>query len=422
MKLLHAEALRMADHIRPGDQIMWGQVCGEPQTLTEALVAQRAEIGKVSVFLGAGFSRTLQPEHADFIALRGIGAVGTHRRLTKAGVLDVVPTHISQMDRSIRSGTIRCDVALVQVSPANEKGEHSYGLIGDYVRAMVESARVVIAEINAQVPWVNCDAPLTAEDIDFAIETDRPLIEVPPAEASATDEAIAAFIEPLIPDRATLQVGIGGVPEAIMKLLTGRSGLGIHSGMIGESVVDLIEAGAVTNEHKEIDRGVMVTGALLGTERLYRFCERNPAIRMAPTSYTHSMAVLAKLSRFISMNSALEVDITGQVNAEAIGADYLGAVGGQVDYVRAANVSEGGRSIIALRGTAQDGKVSRIVPALSGPVTTARADVDMIVTEFGVAELRGLSLRERIRAMAAIAAPQFREDLERQAHRLVKNT
>lgn len=420
MKFLDAASIRLADHIRPGDTIMWGQVCGEPQTLTEALVAQRAEIGKVSVFLGAGFSRTLLPEHTDFISLRGIGAVGTHRRLTKAGVLDVVPIHISQMDRAIRSGVLKCDVALIQVSPPNERGEYSPGLIGDYVHAMVESARVVIAEINAQVPWVNCDTPLTSEAIDFAIRTDRPLIEVPSAEITELDEAIAGFVEPVIPDRATLQVGIGGVPEAIMKLLTGRKGLGIHSGMIGESVVDLIESGAVTNEYKEIDRGVTITGALLGTGRLYRYCERNPAIRLAPTSYTHDVSVLSQLSRFISMNSALEVDITGQVNAEAIGANYLGAVGGQVDYVRAANLSTGGRSIIALRATAQGGEISRIVSSLSGPVTTARADVDIVVTEFGAAELRGLSLRERVGAMVNIAAPQFREELEREAHRFIK--
>ena len=333
----------------------------------------------------------------------------------------MVPIHISQVERAIRTGVVACDVALVQVSPANERGEHSFGLIGDYVRTMVDKARVVIAEINAQVPWVPCDAPLTGDDIDYAIETDRPLIEVPPAEVTVIDTSIAGFVEAFIPERATLQVGFGGVPEAVMKLLVGRRGLGIHSGIIGESIVDLIEAGAVTNEHKEIDAGVTVTGSLLGTNRLYRFCENNPAIRLAPISHTHDAAALAKLSRFISMNSALEVDITGQVNAEAIGADYFGAVGGQVDYVRAANNSEGGRSIIALRSTAQGGEATRVVGALSGPVTTARADVDIVVTEHGAAELRGRALRERIAAMVAIADPRFREDLARQAHRFVKD-
>ena len=420
MKRLDAATLRMADFVRAGDTVMWGQVCGEPQTLTEALVAQRAEIGRFSLFLGSGFSRTLKPEHADLIQIRAVGAVGTHRKLAQAGVLEVVPIHVSQIERAIRSGTIACDVALVQVSPANERGEHSLGLIGDYIRAMVEKARIVIAEINTQVPWVLCQAPLTADDIDYAIETDRPLIEVPPAEITPLDSSIAGFVEPFIPERATLQMGIGGVPEAVMKLLVGRRGLGIHSGMIGESVVDLIESGSVTNEHKEIDRGVTVTGALLGTRRLYRFCDRNAAVRLVPISHTHDTAALAKLSRFISMNSALEVDITGQVNAEAIGSDYVGAVGGQVDYVRAANNSEGGRSIIALRATAQEGRTSRVVGALSGPVTTARADVDVVVTEHGSAELRGKSLRERIVAMVAIADPRFREDLEREAHRFVK--
>lgn len=421
MEILDLASLRLVDYVRRGDTVMWGQVCGEPQTLTETLVAQRGEIGSFSIFLGAGFSNTLQPAHSDHIEMRGLGAVGTHRRLTKKGVLQVIPVHISHVERLIRSGVFKCDVAFVQVSPANEKGEHSFGLIGDYVRTMVDRARIVFAEINAQVPFVPCDSPLTSDDIDVAIETNRPLIEVESAPITDMDSIIAGHVEPYIPDHATLQVGIGGVPEAIMRLLAGRRGLGIHSGMIGESVVDLIEAGAVTNEHKEIDTGVTVTGALLGTRRLYWFCNNNQTIRLAPISHTHDPSVLSRLSRLISINSALEVDITGQVNAEAIGADYLGAVGGQVDYVRAASLSPGGRSIIALPATARGGEASRIVGTLAGPVTTGRADVDIIVTEFGAAELRGLSLRERIRSMISIAAPQFREDLERQSYRFLKS-
>ncbi|RYZ04631.1 MAG: hypothetical protein EOO24_12915, partial [Comamonadaceae bacterium] len=221
----------------------------------------------------------------------------------------------------------------------------------------------------------------------------------------------------LIPDRSTLQMGIGGVPEAVFAMLTDRRELGIHSGMIGDSAMDLIEAGAVTNTHKGLDDGLTVTGAIFGTQRLYRFVHQNPALRLMPTSHTHAAATLSRVKRLVSINSALEVDLTGQVNAEAIGRDHIGAVGGQVDFVRGAAMSEGGVSIIALPATGKGG-ASRIVADLSGPVTTARSDVDVIATEHGIARLRGLSIGQRVRALAAIAAPEHRDGLLAQAQQL----
>jgi acyl-CoA hydrolase len=209
-------------------------------------------------------------------------------------------------------------------------------------------------------------------------------------------------------------VGIGAVPEAIVAMLSDRRDLGVHSGMIGDSVADLMERGVITNAHKSLDAGVTISGVLFGTQRLYRFADRNPQIRLCPTSYTHSMATLSRVRALVSINSALEVDLTGQVNAEAIGTEYIGAVGGQVDFVRAAAQSEGGVSIIALPSTGKKGD-SKIVSRLSGPVTTARSDVDVIATEHGAARLRGMSLPERIRAMVAIAPPQHRETLMREA-------
>src|SRR5690606_24914112 len=235
------------------------------------------------------------------------------------------------------------------------------------------------------------------------------------------DRAISKFAQAYIPDRATLQVGIGSVPEAVMSDLRGRRDLGIHSGMLGDSVVDLVEAGAISNAYKEVDPGITITGALIGTRRLYDFCHRNTTVRMHPLSYTHNFSVLSKLSRFISLNSAVEVDLSGQVNAESAGGQYVGAVGGQVDYVRAASASPGGRSIIALPSTAQNGAVSRIVAQLSGPVTTARSDVDVIITEYGAADLRGKTLSQRARALIEIAHPAHRETLDRAAHVAGKN-
>ncbi len=406
--------LDLAQYVRAGDGIVFGQGCGEPLSLTEKLVQQRAAYSGAGIFFGSGFSTTFQPEHADHLRFKGIGGIGTLRKLAGAGKLDPVPCHISAIEGLIRGGQIRTDVVMLQVSPANEHGEHSFGLVNDYVRTAMAHARVVIAEINAQVPWTPCDRPLRPGEITVAVHTDRAPLELPAAPFGELERRIAAHLADTIPDRATLQVGIGAVPEAIVAMLSDRRDLGVHSGMIGDSVAELMERGVVTNAHKSMDAGVTISGVLFGTQRLYRFAHRNPRIRLCPTSYTHAIATLSRVRALVSINSALEVDLTGQVNAEAIGPDHIGAVGGQVDFVRAAAQSEGGVSIIALPATGRRGD-SRIVNRLSGPVTTARSDVDVVATEHGIARLRGLSLRERIRAMVAIAAPEQRDALLRQA-------
>jgi acyl-CoA hydrolase len=213
-----------------------------------------------------------------------------------------------------------------------------------------------------------------------------------------------------------IQVGIGAVPDAILRLLHDRRNLGVHSGMIGDGLVELVEAGVITNAMKQIDPGISITGALIGTKRLYDFADHNPQIGMRSASYTHNAAILSRLTRLVTINSALEVDLTGQVNAEQSGNKYLGGTGGQVDYVRAGSRSPGGRSIIALPATAKQGTLSRITAALSGPVTTARSDVDVIATEFGAAELKGQTLAERARRLVGIAHPSFREQLDQAAH------
>lgn len=414
MRVESLERLELAHYIRPGDAIVVGEGCGEPLGLTERLVQQRAAYSGAEVFLGSSFSRTFQPEHADHLRLRGFGGIGQLRKLASAGKFDPVPCHMSSIEPMIRSGLLRTDVVMVLVSPANGHGEHSFGLVNDYVRAAMSKARVVIAEVNAQVPRTPCDRPLYQDEITVAVHTDRMPLELAPVPFGELERRIASHVADLIPDRATLQVGIGAVPEAIVAMLSDRRDLGVHSGAIGDSVADLMERGVVTNGHKGLDPGVTICGLLFGTRRLYRFADRNPQIRLCPTSYTHDIAVLSRLRKLVSINSALEVDLTGQVNAEAIGKEYIGAVGGQVDFVRAAMRSDGGVSIIALPATGKKGE-SRIVSRLSGPVTTARSDVDVVATEHGVARLRGRSLGERVRALVEIAAPQHRDGLMRDA-------
>jgi acyl-CoA hydrolase len=413
-----AAKLDLAEFLRPGDHIVWGQACGEPTTLVEALIAQAAGIGQLSAFAATSFSGILSVEAAQKLSLSSMGAIGALRTLAAAGRLGIVPCHVSQVGPMIEQGLIGCDVAFVQVSPPDANGNHSFGLIGDFVQAAVAKARVVIAEVNERVPFTFGDAVLPADQIDCAVQVARTPVEVPPAQIGETDLAIAKTVADYIEDGAVIQTGIGAVPDAILRLLQDRRDLGVHSGMIGDGLVDLVEAGVVTNARKSIDPGVSITGALIGTRRLYDFAARNPKIGMRSSGYTHNEVVLSRLTRLVTINSAIEVDLTGQVNAEQSGTHYLGGTGGQVDYVRAGSRSPGGRAITALPATAKGGKISRITATLSGPVTTARSEADVIVTEFGAAELKGQTLAERARRLVQIAHPSFREELDQAAHEI----
>ncbi len=412
-----AAGLDLGRFLKRGDRIVWGQACGEPQRLIEALIAQAESIGGLSAFAASSFSSLLTPAAVEHFSLSSMGAIGALRTLTATGKLGIVPCHVSQVGPMIEQGIIPCDVAFVQLSPADADGYHSFGLISDHVQAMVGKARVVIAEINDQVPY-SLGEKLHASRIHCAVNVSRMPVEVPAAKITATDEAIAKFAASYIQDGAVLQTGVGAVPDAILRLLLDRRDLGVHSGMLGDGLVDLVEAGVVTNARKKIDTGVSINGALIGTRRLYRWAHRNPQMRMCSTAYTHDAAVLAQLERLVTINSALEVDLTGQVNAEQSGSAYMGGTGGQVDFIRAGARSKGGRAIIALSATAKNGTLSKIVPNLSGPVTTARTEVDVIVTEFGAAELKGQTLAERACRLIAIAHPDFREELDRAAHEI----
>ena len=408
------ESLALSDFLKPGDSIVMGQACGEPATLVEALKAQGRDIPGLKVFIATSFSGLFDASSADSFELSSMGAIGTLRSMAKIGKLQIIPVHVSQVAPLISSGRIPCDVAMAQLSPADQDGVHSCGLISDYVKAAIDKARFVIAEVNSMVPFVPGET-VTGADIDVIVEVDRAPVEVQAARVSETDQAIASHCSQYIGDGSVIQTGVGAVPDAILRLLHDRKDLGVHSGMLGDGLVDLAEAGVLTNARKEIDRGVSINGALIGTRRLYDWAHRNRAVRMCATSYTHDAAVLSRLSRLVTVNSAIEVDLTGQVNAEQTGAAYLGGTGGQVDFVRAGARSPGGAAIIALPATAKGGSISKIVTSLSGPVTTSRVEVDIIVTEFGAAELKGQSLAERARRLVEIAHPDFRDTLDRAA-------
>jgi acyl-CoA hydrolase len=405
----------LSRYIKPGDAVVWTQTTAEPLTLTEALVAQRQALGPCAVFIGATYSNTLQPEHQDFLKLSTFGGFGFNSRLIDAHALEVTPLHCSELGLMLTTGAIPCDVAMLQLSPPGPDGKHSLGISADYMIEAARRARVVIAEVNAQMPWTHTSPMLEGISIDAKISSNRPLLELPVAQIGEIEKKIASIASSFIPDRAVLELGLGAIPEAILGLLTDRHDLGIHSGVLGDAAIELIQQGVITNAFKSLDTGKTVAASLLGTQKLYDFSRENAALALKPYAYTHAFYNLARLENFTAINSAIEVDLTGQVNAESINGRYVGATGGLVDFVRGALVAPKGRSIIALPSTTKDGSVSRIVSQIkNGPVTCLRSDADIVVTEWGAAELRGKSLTARIKAMIAIAHPDHREALERE--------
>lgn len=403
--------------IRPGDGIVCGQACAEPLTLTEALVAQRERFSGASVFLGVNYAGTFRAEHADHLRLTAYCGAGHNRKLVDAGLMEICPFPYSQMGSVIRAGQLRADVVLVQVSPPNAKGEHSLGLSAEYLVPALATARVVIAEVNDRIPFTHCQPLLKASDFAHVVHSSRPPVPLPYGAPGETELAIGRNAAEFIPDRSVLEFGLGSLPDAILAALGDRRDLGVHSGLICDGVARLAQSGAITNAHKTIDRGVTVAGVLFGTQVLHDFVNDNPAVSLRSSDYTHSAKVLGSIDNFVAVNSAVEVDLTGQVNAETAGGSYVGAVGGALDFIRAANASPGGVSIICLPASIGT-KVTRIVAKLSGPVATPRSEAGVFVTEHGAADLRGLTLPQRVPKMIAIAHPAFRESLEREAREL----
>ncbi len=348
------------------------------------------------------------------------GGAGAGRRFFADNAANVIPANVSNLADLIAAGRPRIEIVLLQVTGPDGDGRYNAGLGIEYLREMMEGARLVIAQLNPVLPWTNGDTLIEPDLIDILVPAEHPILELPARAIGAVERAIAVNVARLVPDRATIELGIGLIPEAVTASLGDKRGLGIHSGAIGDGVADLMTAGVVDNRHKEIDPGVTVTLMLMGTRRLYDFANLNELIRIRSPRYTHDALVLGNFRRFVAINSALEVDLTGQVNAETAQGRNIGLTGGQMDFVRAANRAPAGRSIIALPATSRDRHYSRIVARLpDGVVTTPRADADCVVTEHGIAELKGRTLAERAEAMIAIADPAFRGELRRAAERLL---
>jgi acetyl-CoA hydrolase len=411
--------LLIADLVRPGDTLLWGMGQAEPIGLLARLNGEIDRLPACGAVLGLTLTETLDARRfSEKVAVRAFGGAGTNRRFQDLGNLDVLPMNYSAVPSAIRSGALRIDVAMATLAP--DGSAYNLGPIADYIADAVATARVVIAEINDALPVTFGDTTVEPSRITRAIEVSHPPIEMKVPPPGDIDREIGRLIARLVPDGATLEVGLGVIPDAALAALAGKRDLGVHSGTIGDGVVALVEAGAVTNARKPVDPGLTVTAGLLGTARAYRWAHRNAGLRVRSPLHTHNAAVLASIPNFIGINTALEVDLTGQMNAETAGGRSIGMIGGHADFMRGCQLSPGGIGIVALPSTAKGGRISRIVPKLAdGVVTTGRSDADVVVTEHGIAELKGRSVRERARALIAVAHPDFRRDLEAAVETLV---
>jgi acetyl-CoA hydrolase len=419
MSSLESTARDAVTEIKSGMRVLLGSGAAVPSTLLDAFCAHAKDVRDVEVcqLLTLGPAPYVAPEFSGHVRHNAFFIGPNTREAVADGRADFTPVFLSEIASLLR-GPLPIDVALIQVSPPDAHGFCSLGVSVDIVKPAVDCAKIVIAEINPRMPRTHGDAFIHRSRIARAVSVDHALPELPSDATTDVAIAIGAHVASLVRDGDTLQLGIGAIPNAVLAALRGHRDLGIHTEMFSDGVVELVELGVVTNEKKTLHRGKLVTSFVMGTKRLYDFVHDNPALEMHPSHYVNDPFVIAKNDAMVALNSALAVDLTGQVCADSIGPRLYSGVGGQVDFMRGAARSEGGRPILALPSTARNGAVSRIVVALEpgSGVTTSRNDVHFVVTEHGVAALHGKTIRERARALIAIAHPAFREELAAAAH------
>jgi 4-hydroxybutyrate CoA-transferase len=407
--------------IRSGEQVYIHCAAAAPSVLLDALVARASElrdVGMVHLHI-EGPGPHLAPDMATHFRHRALFIGPNARAAVNDGRADYVPVFLSDVPRLFDSGALPIDVVLVNATPPDRHGFCSLGTSVEAMHAAIRAARVVIVQFNRAMPRTLGESFIHVDDVDLAVEVDQRPYEYSIGPIGAVERRIGEYVAELVSDGATLQLGIGAIPTATALALLDKRDLGIHTEMFTDAVVDLVEAGVVTGARKERNRGKIVTAFLMGSQRLYDFVNDNPMVEMRSVDFTNDTHVIRSFDRMVAINSAIEVDLSGQVAADSIGQRLYSGVGGQMDFVRGAGLAALGRSIIALPSTAANGTVSRIAPILKpgAGVVTTRAHVRTVVTEWGVAELFGRSLRERAKALTAIAHPDFRDQLEHDAQR-----
>lgn len=405
--------------IKSGDRVVLGHACGEPQVLPGAMVARAAELENVEVvhMVAMGQGLYARPEMAGHFRHNGLFIGGPTRQAVKEQRADYTPCFFSEIPVLFRENRLPVDVAMVTVTPPDKNGFCSLGVSVDYTLQAIKSAKTVIAEVNPNMPRTHGNSYVRVNDIDYFVPCDLPVLELGQPKIGDVEKEIGRHIASLIEDGSTLQLGIGAIPDAVLHFMADKNDLGIHSEMISDGVVALAEAGIVTCNQKTLHPGKIIVTFLMGSKRLYQWVNENPMVEMHPVDYVNDPFVVMRNDKMVAINSALQVDLLGQVAADTIGPVQFSGVGGQVDFVRGAARSKGGKSIIALPSTAAGGKVSRIALTLDfgGSVTTSRNDVDYVVTEYGIAALRGKTVRERMNSLINIAHPDFRDEIRQKA-------
>jgi 4-hydroxybutyrate CoA-transferase len=408
--------------VESGDRVVIQHACGEPQHLVAALMARGGELNDVEIvhMMAMGKAEYCNPEWSGHFYHNALFAGPGSRAAIAAGNACHTPCHFSEIPDLFLEGYLPVDVALIHLSPPDQHGYCSFGVSVDYSKPAASVARTVIAQINPRMPRTHGDSYIHLSTLDYIVEHEEPLIEIPSVTPGPVEEAIGRNIADLVKDGDCLQLGLGGIPDAVLHSLGDKNDLGIHTELFGDTVVDLVDAGVITGTRKNLHREKLVANCLVGTHKVFDFANDNPLLNMYPVSYTNDPFVISQIDNMVAINSAIEVDLMGQVVADTMGARQFSGVGGQIDFVRGATRSKGGRAIIALPSTARGGAVSRIVATISegATVTTTRADVDYVVTEHGVAHLKGKSLPERALAMLEIAHPDFRDQIVEEGQRL----
>ena len=417
MKLVGADAALAV--VESGQQVFVQGAAATPTPLLDALARRAPAVSRVGVvhLHTEGRAPHLDRAMQGHLHHRALFIGPNAREAVNEGRAEYVPVFLSDIPRLFRKRAIPIDVALLNVSPPDAHGFCSLGTSVDVTLAAAECARIVIAQINPKMPRTHGDGFLHVDRIDYGVLVDEPPHAHVEADIDDVDRRIGALVAELVPDEATIQLGIGGIPSAVASALQNKRHLGIHTEMFTDAIIELVEKGVVTGAKKEINRGKIVSSFVLGTKRVYDFVHDNPLVELRPSDYTNDTAVIRRFRRMVAINSAIEIDLTGQVCADSIGTRLYSGVGGQMDFLRGAATAEEGRAIIALPSTASKGKLSRIVPMLrpGAGVVTTRAHVHTVVTEWGVAELHGRGIAERAKALIAIADPRFRDELSRAA-------
>ncbi len=418
-RLAPADAVRL---VRNGDTIIVPTGVGEPPTLLTALSAQRRDFSdvKVSQILAMRKYDYLDPQTVDHIRHVAFFFGGATRAGGQEGWIDFLPNYFSEIPHQIERGQIASDVVFSMASPMDAHGFFAVSLGADYTMAAIAKARAVVLEVNPNVPFAFGNCHIHISQVAALVESDQPVLEVGLPKIGPVQEAIGKYVADMIDDGSTLQIGYGGIPDAVVMQLTSKNDLGIHTEMIGDGILTLVESGAITNRRKNYLPGKMVATFALGSQKLYRYMDRNPGLEIHPVSFTNDPYLAGLNDNLVAINATLQIDFQGQCGSESLGFSPYSGTGGQSDFVRAANRSRGGKAFIVVPSTAKNDTISRIVPTLTPGthVSTSKNDINYVVTEYGVAQLRGKSMKQRTQELIGIAHPNFRAELTEQAKRM----